>query len=265
MTSILFSFLILAGLGIILGIGLSIADKKLKVVKDDRLVKLEENMPGANCGGCGYAGCSAYAEAVFKGEAQPGLCSPGGQKLADIMGQILGVEVVAKEKEVAYVFCKGGCGRTTKKYDYYGLKDCNAAAMLFSGDNNCKAGCLHLGSCISVCEQNAISKNDEGDIVVDGNLCIGCGQCTKVCPNGVIKLIPADATYAVKCNSHENGATVRKACSAGCIGCKICETKFPESGFKVDQFLSCHDYKNHGEETQKAANACPRKVIEKVR
>lgn len=264
MTSILLSFAILAGLGIILGIGLSIADKKLKVEKDEKLVLLEEIMPGANCGGCGFAGCNAYAEAVANGEAQPGLCSPGGSALAEKMGKILGVEVVAVEKQVACVFCKGSCGNAVKKYDYLGLKDCNAAAMLFAGDNECKEGCLHLGSCISVCMENAISRDENGDIVVDKNLCIGCGKCTKVCPNGVIRLIPYSASYAVKCNSHENGASVRKKCSAGCIGCKICEVKFPEAGFKVDNFLALSDYKFPEEEAAKAANSCPRKIIEKL-
>lgn len=262
--AILFAFLILAGLGIILGIGLAIADKKFSVETDPKLEELQANMPGANCGGCGFAGCSAYAEAVYKGTAQVGLCSPGGQALADKMGKILGIEVAATEKMVAFVFCKGNCSKTKKDYDYKGLKDCNAASILFKGDNGCKEGCLHLGSCMAVCPNEAIYKNDNDEIVVDKEKCIGCGNCTKVCPNGVIKLIPYKATYAVACNSHLSGAFVNKVCSAGCIGCKICENKAPESGFKVDNFLAVADYNATEENAAKAAQLCPRKIITKV-
>lgn len=261
--SILFAFLILAGLGIILGIGLAIADKKLTIEIDPKLEELQSIMPGANCGGCGYAGCSSYAEAVFKGIANPGLCSPGGNELAQKMGLIMDLEVQQQEKMVAYVFCKGNCEKTTKEYDYKGLKDCNAASILFKGDNGCKEGCLHLGSCISVCDSSAISRNSFGEIVVDKDKCIGCGKCTKICPNGVIKLIPYRATHVVACNSHDNGAFVRKVCQAGCIGCKICETKFPESGIKVENFLAKSDYQGSKEELDKAMEACPRKIIVK--
>lgn len=262
--AIFFAFLILAGLGILLGIGLAIADKKLSIKTDPKLDELQASMPGANCGGCGFAGCSAYAEAVFKGNAQPGLCSPGGQALADKMGSIMGLEVAKQQRMIAYVFCKGNCEKTTKVYDYKGLNDCNAASLLFKGDNGCKEGCLHLGSCIAVCQNEAISKNEYGEIVVDKEKCTGCGMCTKACPNGVIRLIPYEAEYVVACNSHENGANVRKVCTAGCIGCKICETKFPESGFKVDNFLAASDYLHH-DDAKSASEACPRKIITAVK
>lgn len=266
MSSILFAFLILAGLGLILGVCLAVADKKFTVEKDTKLVQLEAMMPGANCGGCGFAGCSAYAEAVFKGEAKPGLCSPGGQALAEKMGAVMGVEVEqVAEKKVAFVFCKGTCTKTKKDYKYYGLSDCNAAALLFGGDNSCKYGCLHLGSCIKVCEQGAISKNSDGDIVVDSGKCIGCGRCQSVCPKGVIKLIPESSVYAVACNSKDKGADVNKKCESGCIGCKICEVKFPGSGFTVTDNLSVYDGKTLNEATEQAAQACPKKVIVKLK
>lgn len=262
--NILFAFLILAGLGIALGIGLAIADHKLSVKTDPKLEELQAGMPGANCGGCGFAGCSAYAEAVFNGTAQPGLCAPGGQALAEKMGKIMGIEVSQSEPMRAFVFCKGSCDKTVNEFDYKGHKDCNAAAMYFRGNKLCKAGCLHFGSCINACAFDAISRNGQGDIVVDADKCTGCGKCTQVCPNGVIRLIPRSATYAVACNSHDNGAKVRKACDAGCIGCKICETKFPESGFKVEDFLAVSDYKAPAEEAEKAAQGCPRKIITRV-
>ncbi len=264
MSGILFAFLILSFLGLVLGIGLTFADKKFSVEKDAKLVSLEEMMPGANCGACGYAGCSSYAQAVFDGIAKPGLCVPGGKELADKMGNLLGVTVDAPEKKIAFVFCKGSCNDTVKSYKYYGIEDCNAASLLFKGDNECKSGCLHLGSCIKVCDTGAVYINGDGNITVDPDKCIGCGKCANICPNQVIKLIPVTATYVAACNNHENGAAVRKNCKVGCIGCKICEIKSPESGFKVIDNLAVSDYTTSENLSEKAADVCPRKVIVKV-
>ncbi len=261
--AILYSFVVIAVLGLVLGIGLSIADKKLKVEKDSKLLDLEAAMPGANCGGCGYAGCAAYAEAVFNGSAPAGLCAPGGAALAARMGEILGIEVEVKEREVAYVHCKGNPGITMQEYEYKGISDCNAAALLLGGPNACKEGCLHLGSCIAVCPVGAISRDADGNVVVDKEKCIGCKKCTTVCPNGVIKMIPYSAKYVVACNNHENGARVRAVCQAGCIGCKICQVKVPGSPFMVENFLSRVDYSKSQENVEQVLELCPRKCIEK--
>lgn len=259
--AVLYAFLIIAGLGALLGIGLAIADRKLSVPKDEKLVAIEAIMPGANCGGCGYAGCSDYANAVASGKAQPGLCAPGGKDLADRMGQIMGIEVTVSEKQVAYIFCKGNCEKTKKDYDYRGLEDCNAAALLFKGDNGCKYGCLHLGSCMKVCDNDAIHRKEDGTLEVDRTRCIGCGKCAKVCPNGVIKLIPDRTEFVVACNSHDKGADTRKVCELGCIGCKICQVKFPGSGFTVENFLSVASADAPADKAQQAMEACPRKII----
>ncbi|MDY5932136.1 MAG: RnfABCDGE type electron transport complex subunit B [Candidatus Ornithospirochaeta sp.] len=259
--NILFAFIIISVLGLILGIGLSFADKKLKVEKDEKLIQLEASMPGANCGGCGYAGCSAYAEAVFRNEAPAGLCAPGGEALAKKMGQILGVEVHAKEKMVAFVFCRGNSSDTKTDYAYEGIQDCNAAQLLQGGPIGCKEGCLHLGSCIAACPVSAIGRTESGDIVVDKEKCIGCGKCTSVCPNHVIKLVPYSAEYIVACNNHEAGGKVRKVCSLGCIGCRMCVNKVEESPFSVESFLSSNDYHKDQSNAPKAAELCPQKCI----
>ena len=259
--AIFLSFIIIAVLGLLLGIGLSFADKKLAVEKDEKLVQLESIMPGANCGGCGYAGCSAYAEAVYKGEAEPGLCAPGGAALAAKMGDILGVKVEAKERMVAFVHCQGNPELTGIEYDYKGITDCNAAAILHAGPNACKEGCLHLGSCINVCPVQAISKDEKGNIVVDKETCIGCGKCTKVCPNGVIRLIPYSAEYVVACNNHEKGPDARKVCQVSCIGCTLCARKVEDSPFTIENFLSHNDYSKDQSNAAKAAEVCPRKCI----
>jgi len=262
--SILIAFLVISVLGLILGFGLAVADKKLAVKKDEKLMQMESIMPGANCGGCGYAGCSAYAEAVYRGEAEIGLCSPGGSELAHKMGEIMGQSVdLSGEKMVAYVHCRGNAAVTGQDFQYKGIEDCNAAYLVQAGPNSCKEGCLHLGSCMAVCPAEAISRDSEGMIHVDKDKCIGCRKCTAVCPTGVIKMVPYSAEYAVSCNNHESGAKVRKICKVGCIGCKICQVKFPASGCKVESFLSTIDYAADHSELDKASEACPQKCIVK--
>ncbi len=259
--SVVIAFLIVGVLGLILGFGLAVADKKLAVEKNPKLEELEAAMPGANCGGCGFAGCQAYAEAVFNGSAPAGLCSPGGAELAEKMGNILGIKVEVKEKMVAFVFCSGSSETTVTDYEYSGMKDCNAAALLQGGPSGCKEGCLHLGSCISVCPSAAIGYDEKGRVVVDKEKCIGCGKCVSVCPKNVIKLVPYTAEWLCACNNHEPGGRVRKACKVGCIGCKMCETKVEGSPFKVESFLSVNDYHADQSASAAAAEICPQKCI----
>ena len=259
--NILFAFLVISVLGLLLGAGLAVADKLLKVKKDEKLEKLEAIMPGANCGGCGFAGCSAYASAVAEGTAKPGLCSPGGKDLALKMGEIMGVSVEEAERKVAFVFCQGGKDITREDYKYQGIKDCNAASLLFQGPNGCKEGCLHMGSCMAVCPVKAISYDEDGNVKVDKEKCVGCGACTKVCPNGVIKLVPYSAEYIVACNNHEPGGKAKKNCSKACIGCKMCVLKVENSSFTVENFLSVNYYSKDQSTCPLAAEKCPQKSI----
>lgn len=264
MINILYAFGILSVLGLLLGVGLSIAEKKLSVEKDERLEELESIMPGANCGGCGFVGCSAYAEAVNNGTALPGLCQPGGDELSRKMSEIVGVEAEVKERQVAFVFCSGNSESTIRDYEYDGIDDCNAFAMLFGGDEKCKEGCLRLGSCMKVCPREAIKRRDDGTIYVEKEKCIGCGACTRVCPKGTIKLIPYSAEYVVACSNHQSGAKAKAACSKACIGCKICVTKVENSPFEVENFLSHNDYAKDQSNSALACGKCPQKCILKL-
>lgn len=262
--SILYAILVVSVLGLFLGFGLSVADKKLAVEKDEKLVQLEKITPGANCGGCGFAGCAAYAEAVFLGNAEIGLCPPGGNTLAKLMADIMGKTAEEKMREVAFVHCNGNSEVTKEDFAYQGITDCNAAYLVQGGPISCKEGCLHLGSCIKVCPASAIYRNEKNMILVDPKKCIGCKKCVNVCPNNVIKMIPENADYVVACNNTENGAKVRKSCTVGCIGCKICVTKHPNSGCVVDNFLSHVDYNNPDHSDIEAASAaCPPKCFVK--
>ncbi|WP_320121121.1 RnfABCDGE type electron transport complex subunit B [uncultured Sphaerochaeta sp.] len=262
--NIVMAIIVVAVLGGLFGFGLSYAEKKLAVKKDPKALALEPIMPGANCGVCGYAGCAAYAAAVALGEAPIGLCSPGGPDLVTKMAEIMGQKVEASgetRRKVAHVMCRGNVDVSSQDYKYEGLEDCNAAFLLFGGDYGCKSACLHLGSCIKVCPTGAISRDAEGYIIVDEKKCISCEKCVQICPTGAMHMIYEDSDYVIECNSHEPGGKVRKVCTVGCIGCKICENKYPESGCKVDRFLSTFDQTLPHSQIADAAEACPTKCI----
>lgn len=261
MINIIFAFLIIGVLGIVLGLGLSIAEKKLKTEKDEKLEALEAIMPGANCGGCGYAGCASYAEAVRNMTAKPGLCSPGGEALSQKMAQIMGVEAEKKERMRAFVFCRGNSEVTKSDYNYDGISSCEAASLLFGGPESCKEGCMHMGSCLKVCPSKAISKGEKGNIVVDKEKCTGCGLCVRTCPTGAMRLIPYNADFVVACGNHDSGAKARKKCAVSCIGCKICEVKVESSPFKVENFLSTNNYNLPQDKCEEASLKCPQNCI----
>ena len=261
MIKVLYSFLSVALLGGLLGIGLAIASKLLTVKRDKRIAEVTELLPQLNCGACGYAGCSGYAEAIVMSSESLTLCTPGSGSVAKALADVMGVEVdVAIEKKVAQVFCRGGGKHSEYLFRYQGLADCNALYLLYQGDKVCKFGCLGLGSCIKVCPVDAIIYDDENLVWVDKDVCISCGKCIDVCPTGVMKWIPYNADLMVACNSTDKGAAVRKYCSVGCIGCKLCEKKSPEGGFKVEDFLATIDYSAEGERKE-AAEACPPQCI----
>ena len=262
--NILLAILVVAVLGGLFGFGLSYAEKKLAIKKDPKVLALEPIMPGANCGVCGYAGCNAYAAAVATGQADIGLCSPGGPSLVEKMAEIMGLKVDANSENrrmVAHVMCRGNVDVSTIDFSYEGLEDCNAAFLLHGGNYNCKSACLHLGSCIKVCPVGAISKDKDGYIIVDEKTCISCEKCVQICPSNAMHMIYEDSEYVIECNSHESGGKVRKQCTVGCIGCKICENKYPESGCKVERFLSTFDQTLPHSQIADAAEACPTKCI----
>jgi electron transport complex protein RnfB len=259
--NILYALLIVGGLGIFFGIMLALASKVLKEKKDERVSHIEEVLPGLNCGACGFAGCVSYAKAIVDGETALTLCTPGGEETSAKLARIMGVQIkISKVKRVTQVHCCGGKTNAKYQFRYSGIKDCNALFPLYGGNKVCKAGCLGLGSCISVCPVDAIGYNEEDLVWVDKGKCIGCGNCITVCPTGVMQYIPYTADVIVACNSRDNGALVKKYCRAGCIGCAICEKQSPEGGFIVESFLARIDYGATGER-ENAKRKCPPQCI----
>ncbi len=238
--TIFYAILVLASLGLLFGLVLAVASKVFYVEQDERLEPLTECLPGANCGGCGFTGCAAYAGAVLAGQAGIGKCAVGGSETAAKMAEILGVEAVEVARQVAFVRCADGASR--RKGEYEGLHDC-MAAMRAAGDGPslCGYGCLGFGTCVSACQYDAIHIVD-GRAVVDPERCTGCLACARACPRGVITAIPYGTAVTIPCASADKGAKTRAVCEIGCIGCRLCERTCQYSAVRVEGNLAVIDY-----------------------
>ena len=259
MTGIFITVLIFAGLGAFLGAILAISSRLFAVKIDERVPLIIEELPGANCGGCGFSGCVALAAAIARGDAKPDACTVCDSATAKAIGEIMGITVAEKKRMRAQVMCSGHSGTAKKKYEYSGALDCIAAERLGGGDKLCPNGCIGLGTCVSVCPMGAISVVD-GVARVDYKKCEGCGVCVFACPKQIIKLIPFDAAHWVGCMSVENGANTRKQCDSGCISCRLCEKNCEYGAITVNDFVASIDYTkcvNCG----KCVEICPRHII----
>ncbi|MDO5478696.1 MAG: RnfABCDGE type electron transport complex subunit B [Clostridia bacterium] len=250
--------LIVGGIGLFFGALLAVAGIIFKVKKDERIPLIEETLPGANCGGCGYAGCSAYAEAVAAGEAHCDLCSVGGEAVASYIAEIMG-EKSEFVKKFAFVGCEHGAA---DRYVYEGVQDCVYAAQLSGGPKSCTYGCIGLGNCVKVCPTAALSMVD-GNPHVERDKCTGCGACMRACPRGLIRIVPEKAKLAVSCNSHDKGAVMRNTCPNGCIGCGKCERVCTNGAIKVVDNLAQIDY-DKCVACGKCLESCPKKIIKYI-
>jgi electron transport complex protein RnfB len=216
------AILVLGGLGLVGGIGLVVASRVFHVEVDPRIELIDEILPGANCGGCGYPGCRGYAEAVVKGKAGMTDCAPGGADAVEGIARIMGVEAEKVEPKVALVLCSGDQDRGKEKFIYDGIADCRSAHRIGGGHKICPNGCLGLGTCQEVCPFDAVIITPSRIAVVDAARCTGCGNCVEACPRDLIKLFPESHEVFVLCSNREKGARVKKYCSCGCIACKLC-------------------------------------------
>ncbi|MDK2934410.1 MAG: H+/Na+-translocating ferredoxin:NAD+ oxidoreductase subunit [Clostridiales bacterium] len=257
------STMVMGGTGVLFALLLTYTSKKFAVEKDTRIEEIEEVLPGANCGACGYPGCSAYAEAIVQDEASITLCPVGGTNVASQIGGIMGIEVEgANEPLIARIKCDGG-KNCTNTFEYRGIQDCHAADALHGGQQSCKYGCLGLGSCVAVCPFGAININENGVAEVDPTKCTGCGVCVKECPKAVIDLVPQNAKVHVLCKNKERGKEVRQKCQVGCIACKICERTCEHDAIKVENNVAKIDY-SKCVNCMACVNKCPTKAIKDV-
>ena len=201
--------------------------KRFRVEEDPRIDQVEKVMPGANCGGCGFAGCRAFAEsAVGAPNLDKHFCPVGGNEVMARVAAILGFEVQEKAPAVAVVRCNGTCANRPTVNEYNGFASCRVKATLYSGDTACAYGCLGCGDCVAACQFGALSMDPgTGLPVVDEAKCTACGACVKACPKAVIELRPKGPRGMreyVSCLNRDKGPAAKKACAAACIGCGIC-------------------------------------------
>ena len=242
MGSILAAVLIITALGFLFGYGLALAAKKLEVVRDERVAEIGAILPGINCGACGYPGCFGYAEAVVRKEAGVDRCSPGGAAAASGLGRIMGVGVTVSEPRVARVHCGGGDDTTQHKYRYNGLADCRSAAALAGGFLVCSEGCLGLGSCVRVCNFDAINIDGSGRLRINEEKCTACGLCVQACPKRLIELINKKKRTHVVCRSYERGQVCNKICKVSCIACTRCVKACKQNAIHIENNLAVIDY-----------------------
>ncbi|MBQ5875113.1 MAG: RnfABCDGE type electron transport complex subunit B, partial [Alistipes sp.] len=227
MTVLLSTIATLSLLGILAAVILYFVAQKFKVEEDPRIDEVEKMLPGANCGGCGFAGCRAMAEAMVKQDDISALyCPVGGAECMKSMATYLGKVAPEKEPTVATVRCGGVCAKRPRTNEYSGAKSCAVASSLYVGETACAYGCLGYGDCVEACAFDAIKVNPETGIAeVDADKCTACGACVKACPKKIIELRkkwPKNRAVYVSCVSKDKGAVTMKACKAGCIGCGKC-------------------------------------------
>lgn len=251
--------LILGICGLGAGILLTIASKVFYIEVDERVGRIGEALPQANCGACGYAGCADYADAIVNNNAPANLCRPGGVESAEKIAEILGVTAADVIPMTAVIHCNGDCNATKPQFDFGGVQSCKAVKRFYGGNGVCKYGCIGLGDCTSVCEHNAI-QIENGLARVIPTLCGACGQCAAECPNQLISIKPKSKTVDVLCSSRDNGKATKLACSNGCIGCKLCEKKCPVGAINVVDSHAVIDYEKCTSCGQCKA-ACPVKAI----
>ena len=259
MNEILLPVLIVAGLGLLAGLLLAVASVIMAVPKDETEEAVLSLLPGANCGVCGYSGCSGYAEALAKGEAKPGLCSPGGAETAEQIAALLGTGEVEVEYKTALVRCLGSYDNTTDKMAYDGLPHCAAAAQLAGGVASCRFGCMGLGDCAAACPYGAITVCN-GLASIDPARCRGCSLCVAACPKGLIRFVRLKPQAVVRCMSCDKGAVTGKACKIGCIGCGKCVRVCEAGAVQVEEFHAVVDPEKCTA-CGKCVEACPRGCI----
>ncbi len=260
-----FTILALSVLALILAVVLYFVAQQFKVEEDPRIDEVQMVLPGANCGGCGYAGCRAFAESCVKNDTMDALYCPVGG--AETMGKIaayLGKVAPEKEPMVAVVRCAGACDKRPRTAIYDGALSCAVSATLYSGDTGCSYGCLGGGDCVKACNFGAMTMNaTTGLPEVAEEKCTACNACVKACPNKIIELRktgPKSRRVFVSCINKDKGGVAKKACSVACIACTKCQKVCPFEAITIENNLAYIDF-NKCRLCRKCVPECPTGAI----
>lgn len=268
MNLILISLIALGVIGLLAAVILYLVAQKFKVEEDPRIDTVTDALPGANCGGCGFAGCRALAEACVKADSLDGLlCPVGGQETMKKVGDILGMTPVASEPMVAVVRCNGTCEARPRTSRYDGSQSCKIMNSLYVGETGCAFGCLGCGDCVAACQFGAIKMNPETGLPeVDEEKCTSCGACVKACPRHIIELRkkgPKSRRMAVMCVNKDKGAPARKACLNACIGCGKCQKECSFDAITIENNLAYIDF-DKCRLCRKCESVCPTGAIHAI-
>ena len=268
---ILIAIIALGGLGLIAAIILYFIANKFKVFEDPKIDEVEDALPSANCGGCGFPGCRAYAEATVKSAKENGNldglnCPVGGNETGQLVGKILGLEIEATEPMIAVIRCNGSHTNSPGKVNYEGATSCSFAHALYGGEGGCQYGCLGLGDCVDACDFDAIHMNPETGLPVVNDKCTACGACVIACPRDIIELRkrgPKEKRIFVSCVNKEKGAPAKKNCSVACIGCGKCEKVCKFDAITITSFLAYIDF-SKCTLCRKCVEVCPTNAIHEI-
>jgi len=257
LNTLLIAIASMGGLGLLFSAGLSLAEKKFYVEEDHRIAKILDELPGANCGGCGYPGCAKFAEVLVAGEAEINGCPVSDDEARIAIGEILGVDVDSGEKLIARVMCQGGDYETAKKAEYAGIKSCIGASVFGGGEKMCEYACLGFGECVEACAFDAMYMSENGLPVIIDDKCTGCGKCAEVCPQDVIEMHPESNKLFVFCKNLDGAKTARKVCLKACIACGICVRNVEEGQMEMKDNLAQVNYDVFGKEAKLPTDKCP--------
>lgn len=267
----IFSVISLGAIGMAAAVILYFVAQKFKVIEDPRIDEVEEALPAANCGGCGYPGCRGFAEATVKSANEfkhiEGLnCPVGGNDVMSQVASILGLEVEESKPMIAVVRCNGSRKNSPQKVQYDGPATCAFAHNLYSGEGGCPHGCLGLGDCVVSCLFDAIHMDPETGLPVVNDKCVACGACVKACPRGIIELRfkgPKNRRIFVSCVNQERGGPAKKNCAVACIGCGKCEKECKFDAITIANNLAYIDHEKC-KLCRKCAPVCPTGAIHEL-
>ena len=267
MNVVVITFLTLGILGTVAALVLYFVAQKFKVFEDPRIDQVEEALPAANCGGCGFPGCRAFAEAMVKSDDISTLnCPVGGADTMSAAAAILGKEASTAAPLIAVVKCHGTCENRPKTNQYDGAGSCAVSASLYGGDTGCSYGCLSEGDCVDACTFDAIYMDEKTGLPVVKDNCVACGACVDACPKNIIELRkagPKGRRIFVSCINKDKGGVAKKACSAACIGCKKCQKECPFDAITIENNIAyIHDDKC--KLCRKCVAACPTNAIHEI-